>query len=200
MSTLRTLSILATVIVATGIAARPASADEPPGALQVGHVDRWYLLGTGELVPRRDVIVSDAGGEPIDLVDFYRAVGRSDLADEVSTRRVERGLLVGGGIAAAVAGTIWSAAAGEACVNQPLAPGATSRSCAVDLVPAAVGGGLLLVGVLGASAIDPNPLSEEDMVGLASRHNAALGAKAPSTLLVPYGSPDGGGLMLSGSF
>lgn len=198
MTKIRFSVTLGLVVATMLMEAKPVRADDAPdGRITVGRSNRLFI-DDGEIVAAESATLTGPDGRPLDLTDFYRDVGRPDLAEEVSTRRLERGLLIGGGIAVGVAGTLWSTISFASCVGEDVRPGQAERNCALQMIPLIVGETLSFVGVFGGLAIDPNPLTTDGMAALADRYNAAL--PRATTQIMPYGSTDGGGLLVSGSF
>ena len=135
----------------------------------------------------------------LELPEFYRLVGRGDLAqDYESTQALRWTLLIGGG-AAAVVGT-WMAVSAESdksrcetdnIINDTHAT--CDSSATTGLVIASVGGVAALIGLL----VHPTPMDPSTARQLAEKHNEKL---KKDLHLSPYAARHGGGLLLGGAF
>jgi hypothetical protein len=170
--TLRVISpegrTLQTVVLEPG---RPLAtnvdADAPvAAAAPVGEQLRWqgrsFAAGPGQLYMG---------------ADFYRVLGRGDLAGRYLQVQIIRGTLVGAGFAAVVAGVI---AGYFGFTNGPCLAQATTYPYGCGQRDNSVGIAGVAVGVVGAAAmlvgafLDPHPISDLEQVRLVSAHNAGL--------------------------
>ena len=109
--------------------------------------------------------------------DFYRALGRGDLAGRYQQVQIIRGTLVGAGFAAAVAGVLvgYFGFTDAPCIALSTTNvgycGVRDRSVGVVGVAIGVAGvAAMLVGAF----LDPHPISDLEQVRLVSAHNAGL--------------------------
>jgi hypothetical protein len=147
-------------------------------------------------------------------LDFYRLVGREDLAQEYQRRDARRTLLMGAGAVVALGALAASTAilfAGQpeqctvatgfptpgdfaafsACVSR-----SSDEARSAHITAAAVGaGGLVLGGVLllAGAATDPNPVDLPQMRALADQYNQKL---KTGMRVVPFASPSEAGVAL----
>lgn len=156
-------------------------------------------------------------GVPLDGADFYRVVGRDDLAARYTRRkRLRRGMLIGGGVAA-LGGVVLASwpSPHERCLDEPgntsldcvgLQGSPTSLNDAGDLV--AVGG---FVAFFAGLFYNPHPVSVKEAVELADAYNESLragranagprpGSVRGSVSLAPVATLEGVSLMLLGRF
>lgn len=148
--------------------------------------DRLVLTATGTHASLRTthVIYQGRYRKEMDEDDFFREVGRNDLAESYRNRRVARRGLIGVGIAGAIGTTVYALATafgnddcnvpvgdpnfGEACVE---APGrALGRAGGIFMVGLAASGGL----ILGAVLVNPHPVKVDELRRLADEYNVTL--------------------------
>jgi hypothetical protein len=123
--------------------------------------------------------VAFLGERPVEGAEFYRVVGRKDLADEYEQRASNGRALVGVGGAVALLGLIGVAVMahdGQSCTDpttgcQTQADPALAAISVVGLL----GGGVMMLA--GASVV-PDPLSDEELRALVAAHNRQLSPPA----------------------
>lgn len=152
----------------------------------------------------------------IDEDDFFREVGRPDLAESYVNRRILKWGLVGGGLAIVIGG-IALGASKAGCSVSPGDPRFVDLCVNNDspLIIAATGfvvGGALAAG--GAFLVNPHPVEADEIRRLADDYNGALRRKlssppGPRSLpgedlvtfdVIPTASSKGGGLLLRIAF
>jgi hypothetical protein len=111
--------------------------------------------------------------EEVTAYDFYVLVGRQDLADKDSHRRLALGLTVGGGLAAALLGLVSLVA--------PIVPGSDEKAP----WPVTVGliGGGLTIGWIGSAAFGGPTVTPNEAAGLVNLYNARLPGAPPERRL-----------------
>jgi hypothetical protein len=143
---------------------------------------------------------------PIAPVDFYRKVGREDLAQEYERRQSLRtALLVGGGaiaLAAVIGSVIVASGSGPACslgsvdfaqcVSESASSGRDrlTTASAIGLAGIFLGGSLTLAGAF----TNPQPVSAPQMRELADRYNQKL---RQSLSVAPVLAPGGAGVAMA---
>jgi hypothetical protein len=159
----------ALVLVAALLAAPVARADEAAQAqydrLQLG-VDDSFVWGCDCSV--QEVVTTWQGNAhtPIGAPDFFRALGRDDLVEQVQNRELLQAGLIAGGIAIILATSIGAVA---------LAAGDSSGSELGPVMALANGGALLGSGmIIGGALVDSNPVDTATMRGMADQHNQEL--------------------------
>lgn len=190
----------------------------------IGFGDEYELMVTSNSasLTRRWTVHRGELHEPLSPTDFYRTVGRPDLADEYDQRRnIKIGAIVGTVIFSAVSvGLLYKGLDLQSCLDDPFANGddcADEHASAdryltggyVTLALAAVGSG-----VWAYYYYRPHPISEGEAKRLGAEHNRALRirlglpvAHAPrgdrarvEVGVAPYVAPNGGGLSLAATF
>jgi hypothetical protein len=223
-------SLLALAIARPAHAAdRPVGEEEPPTAPASEAEHRYQLeyLGFQELGVGHYVGVGE-GPHPyqgkykrlLPLPEFYRLVGRADLADRYENRRTLGITLMAGGGALAIAATI---VAGSKLTAQMDCEGrnhlAPLQMQPLDHCPSAtpaflVAGVGLAVAIAGAIIPNTTNMAATEARALADQHNLRLkkglgltSAEAtpsprprPRWQLAPYAAPSAGGLVLAGAF
>jgi hypothetical protein len=196
----------------------PARADEPPPASPQEEYDLHFIGfdDFGLVDPETGVFhkMTEAYEgkykKPIGGADFYRTVGREDLAQEYLEREQRRNaLMIAGGAVALgslVASSIIAAngfSSSSCDVTSPsfaqCSDAEASRASTGVLAAAAVGISGLLVGgglFLAGAATNPNPLDASRMRELADQYNRQLKQRLDVSLL-PLASPDRAGLALN---
>jgi hypothetical protein len=157
----------------------------------------------------------------LDPQQFYRAVGRDDLADRYTTRRNVRVGVILGGTALSLAALVYGVT-GDSC-DYPYDGGAGELDdyyrCEDDSRNRLVWGvGVSMVGTLAATVawlVPSHPVSLSSRRRLAIDHNARLRsqlgldseymprlfkARLTDVRITPYAAPGGGGLVLGGRF
>jgi hypothetical protein len=204
------LALALSLLAVTG--AEPAGAPPPPP-----DYDQKYLSVEDELV------VVDGDSSKVHRIyqgkykkslaedQFYRLVGKPELADFVVRReRLKLGLVVGGLAAVVVGSVILVKAINAGCerdIDDPLFGECVQMNAARNRNPA--GGLLLFFGGTGAALagliVNSHPAGPEEMRRLADEYNRSLatGARAERRFRlqpIPYAGPGGGGLVLRGAF
>jgi hypothetical protein len=147
--------------------------------------------------------------KPLAAPDFYRLVGRDDLAQEYLRRNARRNLLMGAGAVVALGSVAVSAAIAFGGQPGPCTPGdfAAFSACAsrssdqarsADMTAAVVGaGGVVLGGVLllAGAATNPNPVDLVQMRAMADQYNQKLKQEG-NLRVVPVATRDQAGLAL----
>jgi len=214
---MKTSSGLIGAVLASSLSIAPAHAEESTAAASQEDYDRhfigfddWSVL---DLHSRSVYRVSEPyeGKDRVPLAptDFYRKVGREDLAQEYELRENRRSALMATGTAIAVGGLTAMAViaiAGQpgGCSQQSFADfsscvsdqGAQARDTMitaglVGLGGAVIGGLFCLAG----SGIDPNPVGPAVMHDLAERHNQDLKRRLGLSV-APVAAPGRAGLAL----
>jgi hypothetical protein len=109
--------------------------------------------------------------------DFYRALGRGDLAGRYQHVQIIRGTLVGAGFAATLAGVLVGY---FGFTNAPCLALSTTNVGFCGVRDRSVGVVGVAIGVVGVAAmlvgafLDPHPISDLEQVRLVSAHNAGL--------------------------
>jgi hypothetical protein len=150
--------------------------------------------------------------KPIEGADFYRLVGRDDLAQEYTSRLERRNALMITGCAiaftAVVATSIMAvnslsnASCDMSGSSSAFAQCASAQSAAARsgvITAAVVGLGGLLVGggfYLSGAATNPNPVDDSRMRELADQYNRQL-RKQLEISVVPLATPDNAGVALN---
>ena len=165
--------------------------------------------------PHTTDVYSSRGARQVSAVEFYRMVGRTDLAAESEMRKTTRGWLYAAGFlsfAGGVASGILVSSNAQS-LNDPhcFAKGVKSynecvnNSSSQSLLGAALIGGGVLVGGLFATwgALTPDMVTSPDETAkMAAKYNRELATKLsqPSVSVTPVFGPGGGGLALAGKF
>ena len=165
--------------------------------------------------PHSTDVYSSRGARQVTAVEFYRMVGRTDLAAESEQRKSTRGWLYAAGFlsfAGGVASGILVSSNAQS-LNDPhcFAKGVKSynecvnNSSSQSLLGAALIGGGVLVGGLFATwaALTPDMVTSPDETArMAAKYNRELAAKLsqPSVSVTPVFGPGGGGLAIAGKF
>ena len=150
----------------------------------------------------------------LELPEFYRLVGRADLAADYESTQTTRWILIIGGGAAMLVGTgiaLSNNTSHSSCETDNIIND-TPKDCGPDgtagFVIAAAGGVAALVGAF----MHPTPMDPSTARELAEKHNSKLKkdlklsagpptlARAPQLTLSPYAARHGGGLMVGGAF
>jgi hypothetical protein len=156
--------------------------------------------------------------KPLVGVDFYRAVGRSDLVKQYEDRAaLKTGLLVGGGLVV-LAGLITASvlASSQTTTCTPITPGSFSLPTCTAPTPVDPAIGWLAVGgivgggvaVVAGAGLDPDPVGTVGKRQLAEAYNRDLWqrlssephADAVDIHVVPHLEKDGAGLSLAVRF
>ena len=146
--------------------------------------------------------------------DLYVALGRDDLAASYTRRQVFRWSLVGVGVALALAGPVYVAAANEDCPGKPDFRGCLERGDRrLALGGAIIGAGTVVV--IAGLFVNPNPISPNETRRLANEHNVKLRRKLglpegyhlqsmsrpPASIqLAPIIGPEVAGIAMTGTF
>jgi hypothetical protein len=212
---------IAMLVLGSSFVILAARADEPGETVAKEEFDRRYIGFDefGGFDPKTGVFykVTDAyEGKykiPLAPAEFFRTVGRDDLAQEYTARESRRnaamvtGALIGLGSLLATVVIISNATSGDCNMSNATAFGQcvseqSSRSQSGFLTGGAVGlGGLLLGGAIyfaGAST-NPNPLDAYQMRELADGYNQRLKQRLGISML-PVLTPDAAGLALNMPF
>jgi hypothetical protein len=180
---------LVAVLIASPMArAQEPAPPEPPEAVgfdTVSGFDGHGILHTAT--------IPYAGPEkrPLLGADFYRAVGREDLAQSYESRDKVRTGLIAGGAAVLVGSIVASFVAGGGQECEPTGftfPGSQQQICTPSKGPnagIAVGGSLagFALGIAGL-AVRPDPVDDAQKHELADEHNQKL---RPHASIVPEG-------------
>ena len=133
------------------------------------HVDLKLPIGHHFLQPTvllfqlpQALDVGDVTQERLERTDFYRLVGRDDLARRYERRRTIAIVGIAGGLALGLAGGLMYSGAKD--------PSSSTASVGVGLV----GGGLVAIAVGAIFALRMDPVSEDEAHDLASDYNAQL--------------------------
>jgi hypothetical protein len=216
MTTTRVMVLAIAGTIAGGVRAEPAN----PASSQDDYDERF--IGFDELgvfdphsgaLYKLTLPYQGKERKPLTEPEFYRLIGREDLADEYGARDARRKMLIGAGalvaLGAVAAGAIIGIqsqpglctdadfAAFNACVSRH---SDEAHSGMVTGVAVAAGG--LLVGgalVLAGALTNPHPLDAVQMRALADGYNRQLKQKV-GVRLVPLVTPDTAGVALSLSF
>jgi hypothetical protein len=135
--------------------------------------DAPAVKGSAPRLEWQGLSLAGVGSQLLYGADFYREVGRDELAQRFSRITLARGLLIGVGFAAAVAGAIIAALGFTAPACDANAPCAT-------YAPAMNAGGITL-GVAGLASVlvgtflDPHPIPALDQQWLVQQHNEGAG-------------------------
>jgi len=145
--------------------------------------------------------------------DFFRLVGRNDLASSYDNRSAARLGLAMGAVAIVVGTALYSVLA--SC-DRSLSDPRFTDDCVKDhtkMYVGVIGGSVAVAMMFGGYMIDPHPVDAPEMRRLADEYNQGLrrslaapnAAGAASAIvrslsLQPYGGPQGGGLSLSARF
>jgi hypothetical protein len=162
--------------------------------------------------PHKTDVFTQSGARQLTAVEFYRLVGRGDLAAASEARKGERGILYGFSFltfAAGVASGIWVSGNAQN-VNDPacFAQGVTSYNRCVDSAQKSslygallIGGGVVVGGLLlTIAALTPDMVTTpEETSKLADNYNRNLvkrlnAVTEPRVSIAPVFGPGGGGL------
>jgi hypothetical protein len=204
----RSISLVTALLLTSLSLVRPARADtapaSPPAAAPVELREVVWGNRHGGMEHRQ---VPFQNNKILDGSDFYRAIGRDDLAHSYDSRMVGKRVLAGFGLAAGLVGGLMASVnmPKQVCdfPSNPNPSTIPSLMCHVEDGGAAYAAGLgmliagpvlLLVGV----AIDPNPVSTDEQHRLLDAFNASL--KTPAASIAPTVTPDGAGLVVSRVF
>jgi len=162
--------------------------------------------------PHRTEVYTQGGARQLSAVEFYRLVGRGDLAAASEARKGERGILYGFSFltfAAGVASGIWVTSNAQN-LNDPacFAQGTASYNRCVDSASKSNLYGALLIGsgvvvgglLLTLAALTPDMVTTpEETAKLADQYNRNLvkrlnAAAEPRVSVAPVFGPGGGGL------
>jgi hypothetical protein len=152
-----------------------AAGDQPaPGRSSIQMREVFWGDRHGHLRHRP---VAFAGERPLEGADFYRAVGRPDLAAEYERRQSSAQAWFGAGLMVALAGTVGAVAIAHDRHDCPALMQGCQRQTDPALAAASVvgilTGGLVMVSTVNAS---PEPVSDEERRALVTAHNRALHA------------------------
>ena len=214
---------IAMLVLGSSFVTLGARADEPGETAAKEDFDRRYI-GFDELGgfdPKTGVFykVTDPYEgkykKPLAPVEFYRTVGRDDLAQEYTARESRRNALMVTGwaiglsslVASVVIVTNAAVSGGDCNTSNATAFGQclsaqSSRTESGFLTGGAVGlGGLLLGGAiyLAGASTNPNPLDASQMRELADGYNQRLKERLGISML-PVLTPDAAGLALNMPF
>ncbi len=144
-------------------------------------------IGSHATLSNDHVIYQGRYRKRVDEEDFFREVGRNDLAESCQNRRIARWGLFGAGGAVVLGTAVYAIASAtssdgcnvptsdpnfsEACVDRP--GRALQRGVTTALIGAAVGGGLILGGLFA----NPHPVEVDEVRRLADEYNVALRRK-----------------------
>lgn len=163
---------------------------------QVEYLSKYFTVGDRVVVTATDghvslhndhVIYQGRYRKQVDEGDFFREVGREDLAESHRNRRTARLGLFGAGVAVVLGTAVYTVASvtssddckvppgdpnfGEACVYGP--GRAVQRGIAAAFIGSAIGGGLILGGLL----VNPHPVGVDELRRLADDYNVGLRRK-----------------------
>jgi len=165
--------------------------------------------------PHSTDVYTSRGARQLTAVEFYRMMGRTDLAAESEQRKTTRGWLYAmgflsfaGGVASGIVVT-----SNAQSLNDPhcFSKGVKSYNDCVNnssnqslLGAALIGGGVLVGGLFATwAALTPDMVTSADETAkMAAKYNRELASKFshPSVSISPVIGPGGGGLAVAGKF
>jgi hypothetical protein len=160
-------------------------------------------------------VFTSRGARQVSAVEFYRMMGRADLAAEAEQRKTTRGWLYAAGFLSFAGGVASGilVSSNAPSLNDPhcFAKGVKSYNDCVNnasnqslLGAALIGGGVLVGGLFATwAALTPDMVTSPDETArMAAKYNKELASKLtqPSVSLTPVFGPGGGGLAIAGKF